>query len=289
MPHSACSGKKKILFALHRQSVRVPVGQVIKVGCHTPGYQTLSDLWRSWRGGRKPHILQKRAQGGLRKINKQTPQTWPSIQIFLNTWQSEPLFLGLFWPHASISPLNTCVTTYFFSIWSFIIIWETHLFCIDLFYHMSYCFLCPHTSYQFSKACVVCLLHTQHESTQSYHECLHDFRYSSKNQYTDQSPQSHYKVCVHSNLNGKVHRILSNHLKKNHFVYPMSDIDAIKDHMRVWFYIFFTIYRSNDFDIYFSSLPLQQLALQFYWHLLSFVLQEKWRLHYACYNSIPWL
>lgn len=48
------------------QSAFMPLSQVTEVGYHDPGYQTLSDHWKSWRGGQDPHILHKRVQGGLK-------------------------------------------------------------------------------------------------------------------------------------------------------------------------------------------------------------------------------
>lgn len=39
-------------------------------GYHTRGYQTLPDLWKSWRRGQNSHILHKRVQGEHKKIKK---------------------------------------------------------------------------------------------------------------------------------------------------------------------------------------------------------------------------
>jgi len=38
---------------------------------------------------------------------------------------------------------------------------------------------------------------------------------------------------------------------KSHFVYSLLAIDAVTDHTKLWFYIFFTIYRSSHFNIYY--------------------------------------
>lgn len=65
----------------------------------------------------------------------------------------------------------------------------------------------------------------------------------------------------------------------------MFDIDAVRNNTPVWLDIFFNMYRSNDSDVYSTSLPLK-LSFQFYFF---FVLQEKGRLLYAYYNSIPCL
>lgn len=96
MPHNAHPEKNlNDLFALHRQSACVSLGQVTEAGYLTPGYQTLPDLWKPWSGDRNPHIPHKRVQGGLKKEQ--------SIEIFPNLWQLEPLPLG-FPDHVLVSP-----------------------------------------------------------------------------------------------------------------------------------------------------------------------------------------
>lgn len=46
----------------------------------------------------------------------------------------------------------------------------------------------------------------------------------------------------------------------------MLDIDAVRNNTPVWLDIFFNMYRSNDSDVYSTSLPLK-LLFQFYFFL----------------------